>query len=171
MKRKEYLIEFNKVLKGENLLEYKLGKEFLHLFAEDSTEDIDIQATVKVQKSENMYQVTLHLKGSVKLTCDLCLDEYPQPVDSNYHLIIKVSEQERYDDDEIIYITPETISYDLSQFIYDNLMLSIPLKKVCTESGKECNQEVVSKMDELRYHEEEEPDPRWEKLKEIKKNK
>lgn len=174
MKRKEYFIEFNKVRFGDNSYEFVITNAFLEKMGVMDMGTVEVLADTLVHKTESsMYQVTVNLKGTVEVVCDVCLEEFAYPVKGTYEFLIKQSEVERYDDDEIIYITPVTIEFDLSQFLFDSFMLSIPIKKECKMGGKQCNPAALAKLDQLHQtHEEEkeEFDPRWEKLKGITDN-
>ena len=122
-------------------------------------------------KTETMYDLRFELVGKVRLTCDVCLDEFDIPINSTFHLIMKISEVENYNDDEIVYITPKLLEYDFTHYLYDSFMLSLPVKKVCNLAEKECNAEVLKKLDELKAidnpKQDESNDPRWDKLKGI----
>ena len=124
MKRKEFFIEFNKIRFGDNSYEFNITNAFLENMGVMDFGTVAVLAETLVHKTESsMYQVTVTLKGTVEVTCDVCLDEFAYPVKGTYGFLIKQSEVERYDDDEIIYITPVTIEFDLSQFLFDSFML------------------------------------------------
>jgi uncharacterized metal-binding protein YceD (DUF177 family) len=95
------------------------------------------------------------------------------PVNSTQKLIVKLdSKQQATDDDEIIFLPAEAYELDVSPFIYEYINLSIPLKKVCSEGGKECNPNMIQYINGVNDHSNEETkvDPRWEGLKNLKQN-
>lgn len=155
---------------------FPLNDEFLSKIEGAALAHSDVTASLILFKTESLYELTLHLKGTVTCECDVCLEGFELPVDKEFKLLIKISETENYEDDEIIYITEKVIEYDLSQYLYESLMLSIPTRKTCEMSGtKECNKEVIAKLEELSHAEEEEQDedntnPTWDKLKGIFNN-
>ena len=55
----------------------------------------------------------------------------------------------------------------ISNFIYEYIMLLLPYKRVHPEGEDLCDQEVV---DKLNQHTQNESDPRWAALKELKNN-
>ncbi len=152
---------------GVNTLDFEVNDVFLEAFAPESSYKADVKVVITVLKSDNLYDVKANLEGTVLLTCDLCLDEFSFPVQREVGFLIKLSEEERYDDDEIVYITPTTIDFDLSQFLFDSFMLSLPTKSTCGLGGKACNEDVTKKLSKLNSHDDEEKgdDPRWDKLK------
>jgi uncharacterized protein len=175
LKSKDYIIEFPKVRMGLNEYSFNLNDEFLSKIEDSAIQHANVVATLDLIKAEHLYELKFHLKGTITCECDVCLEEFELPIDSEFHLLMKVSEVERYDDDEIIYITDKLIEYDLTQYLYESLMLSIPVRKTCEMSGtKECNKEVTAKLDELRAEDHtddhDDSNPTWDKLKDIFNN-
>ncbi len=174
LKSKEYIIEFTKLRKGENEFTFLLNDKFFEDF--DGEHPIHSDANVKLIliKTENMYDLSFEFDGTVRLTCDVCLDEFDMPLSGKFHLIIKISEVENYSDDEIIYITSNSLEYNLKQYLYESVMVSLPIKRVCNLAKKECNSEVLRKIEELKNNTTEdqtnEVDPRWNNLKGIFNN-
>ena len=169
LRAKDYIVEFNKLRTGLNRFEFVLNGEFLRLAGDTSGLDADVKAEMTLFKTETMYTLHFHLVGKIILPCDVCLETFGLPVDTAFELLIKISETEKYDDDEIIYVTPQTIDYDLMPFLYDSLVLSVPIRKLCSMSGvKECNPEALKKLKDLSAEEpgqDESNDPRWDRLK------
>jgi uncharacterized protein len=175
LRSKEYILEFNKIRKGLNDYSYALNADFLAGIEGSVITHANVVADLQLFKAENLYELKFHVKGIVQCECDVCLEEFSMPVNADYKLLMKMSETENYDDDEIIYITPKLIEYDLSQYLYESLLLSIPNRKVCEMSGnKTCNEQVIAKLEELNRFEadadEQEDNPTWDKLKNIFNN-
>lgn len=173
LREKDYIIEFNKLRAGDNGYDFVLNTEFVKSVDEASTLQADVKATLNLFKTETMYNLDFHLSGKVKTTCDTCLDEFEMPIKSDFNLILKISETEQYDDDEIVYITPTAIDYNVKQYLYECLVLSMPIRKTCALGGKECNEEVMNKLNNIQTSEEDgedSSDPRWDKLKQIFNN-
>jgi uncharacterized metal-binding protein YceD (DUF177 family) len=175
LRSKEYILEFNKVRKGLNEYSFAIDASFLAGIEGSSLSQANVTADLQLMKSENLYELKFHLKGTVQCECDICLEEFSMPIDADYKLLMKLSETENYDDDEIIYITEKLIEYDLSQYLYESLLLSIPSRRVCEMSGdKSCNEEVVAKLEGLTHFdadaEDDETNPTWDKLKDIFNN-
>lgn len=162
---------------GLNEYSFDLNDDFLSGIEGAAFEHAKVVATLALVKTETLYDLKFQLKGTVTCECDVCLEQFELPIDSDFHLLMKMSEVERYDDDEIVYITDKLIEYDLSQYLYESVMLSIPVRKTCDMSGtKECNKEVMARLDELRVDDEstneddDETNPTWDKLKDIFNN-
>jgi DUF177 domain-containing protein len=78
------------------------------------------------------------------------------------------------EDDDIITIAANEHELDLSQYIYEYITLSLPIKRVHPEDEKgnsTCNKEVLKKLEKFLIEEENKnTDPRWNGLKNIKLN-
>jgi uncharacterized protein len=174
VKQKDYIIEFNKLRKGVNEFTFAIDDKFLGEIEGEHPQHADVKVDMQLLKSETMYDLKFELSGTVKLTCDVCLEEFEMPLKESFHLIMKISEVENYSDDEIIFIQPNLLEYDLTQYLFESFMLLLPIKKVCSMGGKECNPVALKKLEELRrddsLDEEENNDPRWDKLKGIFNN-
>ncbi len=71
--------------------------------------------------------------------------------------------------DEIITIPPSEHEIDISHFVYEFIMLSVP--QAHSHEEKDCNPEVIKTLKKLSVKEEEqkeEIDPRWAALKNYK---
>lgn len=135
--------------------------------------DAAVTAELVLEKLPNLYELNFELTGTVACECDVCLELFSLPIKHHFGLLIKVSETENYDDDEIIYITDKLLEFDLAQYLYESLVLSIPIRRVCELSGtKTCNKEVIAKLEALNHQEpnDGETNPAWDKLKDIFKN-
>lgn len=174
LRSKEYILEFNKVRVGINEYTFDLNASFLTHIEGAAISEADVVAQLQLIKSANMYDLKFHFKGNITCECDVCLEDFLLPIDTDYKLLMKISNTDNYDDDQIFYITDKVIEFDLSQYLYESLILSIPSRKVCEMSGnKECNKEVIAKLASLNQadaesdEDDDEENPTWDKLKNI----
>ena len=157
-----------------NEFSYPIDANFLAKIDGEHPTKADVLVKLQMIKSEMMYDLKFNLSGKVSLECDNCLDDFEMGIKGNYHLIMKISEVENYTDDEIIFIIPQLLEYDVTQYIYESFLLSIPAKRICALGNKECNKEFTNKLNELEQNDSEvdkkENDPRWDTLKGIINN-
>ena len=160
---------------GTHTFEYRLGKEF---FAEMESSDIldaDLDVNLTVVHKSDVYDMTFDITGEITLECDRCLDEMQQPVDVEYHIVVKYGEEYCDDSDDVIEIPENENYFNVASLIYDTVSLEIPIMHVHPEG--ECNQEMDAMLNQLEVgagDDEEgdvqEIDPRWAKLKELSEN-
>ncbi len=179
---KAYLIEFNKLVTGQNEFDFTLDKQFLSEFDYAPIDFCEVEVDLKLTKSEHMYDLKFDFKGKVRIACDTCAEDIDLPIHQKFGLLIKLSEANNFDDSEIIYIARTEIDIDLKQYLYESLLLALPPKKNCDglDDPKPCNEEVLDRLNHVEEFDEDEDemedgednspkdnDPRWNKLKDL----
>ena len=105
------------------------------------------------------------------ISCDRCLDDMEQSVETDNRLIVKLGSETSEEDDMIVVNEDEGI-LDMSWIIYEFIVLAIPIRHV--HAPGKCNPAMTQALEELsadRSSDEEsnqETDPRWDKLKNLK---
>ena len=164
--------------------EYQLDNQF---FADLDAPEVQkglVNVSLKVRKTSGIYELCFHSEGKVIVTCDRCLDEMEQLIETDDKLKVKLGADFSEIDD--IVIVPEEDGYiNVAWFIYEFIALSIPMKHV--HAPGKCNKEMVNKLSKhLRVVKDEEDDdfedmvdveeepreidPRWSELKKILDN-
>jgi len=177
-KTKAYLIEFNKLVMGLNEFEFMLDEELLAEFEFAPLSHAKVKVDLKLYKTDSMYDFRFVFKGHARVDCDTCAENIDLPLNEKFNLMMKLSEANNFDDTEIIYIARTEIEFDLKQYLYESLLLSIPQKKNCEvlPEPKPCNQDVLNKLGQIEIEEKDDTkeeesiqkaDPRWDKLKDL----
>ncbi|MFT5617038.1 MAG: hypothetical protein ACI85I_000254 [Arenicella sp.] len=175
----DFILNIYSIKLGEHQFQYKIGKEFIHLYDEDLAEDVSVNVKVDVRKAETMVELDFHLEGTADLVCDRSLDVYTEELESERKLILKYGEEREELSDEIVIIPHEQHEVDIALLVYEFIALAIPMKKLHPDFREEFEAEegeqilIYSSREDLDENEDEpkEPvDPRWEALKHIKKN-
>ncbi len=173
MKRlNEYIIPFKGLNDGEHDFNYVLNNSFLKRFENTDIKDINIDVKVKMLKNNRLLEFSFDLKGNAIVECDRCLDEFSLPIDYQTIVIVK-SENVEDANDDIIYLPLSESEIDISQTIYENIVFSIPQKRVHPyKNGKSlCNKEMLKKLNKyLIENSSENPDPRWNELNKMFNN-
>lgn len=152
-------------------LDFDLNDDFFGALDGSQLEHGALHVSVSIRKMAGLFELLFHTEGSVAVTCDRCLDDMDQPIETDNKLVVKLGDTYSEDDDTITIDENEGI-LDMSWFIYEFIMLAIPIKHV--HAPGKCNSAMTRKLEELsgavRSGEEEEEaiDPRWEKLKNLK---
>jgi len=148
----EYIIPFGSCSNGLHSFEYELADEFFALFPESGVEKARVKVKVMLLKQERQLQLDFHLRGTVTLPCDRCLEDYEQPVSGEYTLYGKFGEGNSEDEDDIIWLQPEAYEVNVSKYLFEYVILSLPLRKVHPEKrgGKTgCNPEMLDILKNL----------------------
>jgi len=163
---KEFVIPFSGLKKGKHAFKFKIDHAFFEAFDQALLDNADLDVDLILEKSETMLILNLNASGSSNVPCDRCGDLFKMPIECSERVIVKFGDEEFEQTDEIIVLKPEAYEIDVSQRIYEMIVLNLPNKRV-HENTEDCNQEVLKKLNEINSTEEE-IDPRWEALKKLK---
>ena len=171
MKRKvnkDFDIPFKGLALGNHQYSFKIGKKFFNNIEYSEIENGEVTAEVEMLKETTMLVFNFALHGSVKLTCDRCLENYHQPIEGNFKLIVKFGEEPEELSDEIITISHNDDDFDLTHYLYEYIVLLLPLKHVHPDDEDGNQTCSVEMLEQIAEYSEKKSDPRWEALKNIK---
>ena len=169
----QYTITFSGLKEGKHLFDFTANDRFFAGFEESEIEKGRVIIQVELEKRTTHLRLIFMVEGEVELICDRCLEPYLQPIKNRYPMLVKFSETETDDGDEVIYIHPGAHQVEVAKLIYEFIVLSIPIRHVHPDgqNGESlCNPEMLRKLDELKAPEiqENDPvDPRWNDLRKI----
>ena len=130
----------------------------------------DMQVSVSIRKSTHFFEVSISATGTVEIPCHRCLDPMTQPVNAQQQLIVKLGEQYS-EDDNIITVSEDDPTLDISWIVYEATALAIPVKHV--HAPGKCNPAMMNVLNEhsaTRSDDEgngQPVDPRWSKLRDL----
>ncbi|HEX8516326.1 MAG TPA: DUF177 domain-containing protein [Bacteroidia bacterium] len=179
---KEYKIQFVGLAAGKHEYDYKVTDKFFEDLDYSELKNGNIRVDLSLLKQSTMMSLDFRISGTVKVACDLCTEDFDLPISGEYQLIVKVGGSDSsVDDDDIITVAANEHELDLSQYIYEYIILSLPIKRVHpdNEHGESsCDPEMIEKMQKYLTDNpgaddeggDEKTDPRWDGLKGIKLN-
>jgi uncharacterized metal-binding protein YceD (DUF177 family) len=170
----EYLIPFIGLKIGKHQFEFKIGKKFFDEFSFDEFENCEIKSSVVLEKKATMLEIIFKHTGTVNVPCDLTGELFDLPITGKLKLIVQFGDEYNNDNDELLIIPHGEHQIDLSQYIYEMIVLSIPHKRIHpgVKDGT-LQSEALEKLNKLQVKEEKEDkkeediDPRWDKLKKL----
>ena len=174
--RKEYIIQFVGLSIGEHEYEFIVSDKFFESLDYSEIKQGNIQVKLKLLKQSNMMVLHFEISGTVKVNCDRCTAKFDLPIQGNYKLIVKIGGNDTgNEDDDIITIAANEHELDLSQYLYEYITISLPIKRVHPDNAKgktTCDKKMLKELnDYLIENEEKQPsDPRWDELRKIKLN-
>ncbi|MFW6248184.1 MAG: YceD family protein [Bacteroidota bacterium] len=159
----QYIIQYSGLSDGEHKFQYEIKQDFLQEsnYAEINKGNIDVD--VYLTKRPQMLVLRFKIKGTINIICDRCLDHFDLNINNDTLLYVKFGDEHKEETDNSIIIQKETGDFDLSHYIYEYIMLSLPYKRM-HEDISECNQDVIHK---LKPSKEQSIDPRLASLKNI----
>ena len=176
---KQFSIPFGGLRIGKHNFEFKITDEFFANFDYSLIKSGTINLSLEFDKQqEAMFILNFLLQGHVNLTCERCLDLYQYGINAEERLVVKLGE-ESYDDPEILVISRNEHSIDISPLVYEFISLALPLihQHSLDESGEPmCNNETAKVLKALENAQQElgerkeKNDPRWDILNKLKNN-
>ena len=161
-----------KALKEENtFLEFNLDNDYFEALDGAELKKGSLHVSVSIRKATGFFELQLHSTGNIIIPCDRCLDDMEQPVETDNRLVVKLG-SEYSEEDDIIVVPEDEGILDIAWFIYEFVMLAIPIRHV--HAPGKCNPAMTQALEELsadRSSDEESSqaiDPRWEKLLKLK---
>nr|WP_315159262.1 DUF177 domain-containing protein [uncultured Flavobacterium sp.] len=181
-KTKEFIIPFVGLKLGKHQFEYQINNSFFEIFDFSEYEKSNIKVNVALEKKANLLEIDFKHKGIVQVPCDLTGEEFDLPIKGKIKLIVRFGETFNNDNEELLILPFGEFEVDLAQYIYEMIVLSVPSKRVhpgvkdgslqsealvklkemtAKKEVKEKNKEKKEKQDQDNI------DPRWDKLKQL----
>jgi uncharacterized metal-binding protein YceD (DUF177 family) len=169
----EFLIPFIGLKLGKHQFEYQINKAFFDEYEYDDFEDCAILATVVLDKKNTMLELHFKHKGTVNVPCDVTGENFDLTVKGKLDLVVQFGDSYNDDNEELLILPSSEHQIDISQYIYEMIVLSIPTKRIhpgVIDGSLES--ERIEKLEELSVKEKKEEnkentDPRWDKLKQL----
>jgi len=132
---------------GTHHFSFEIDGEFFGRYENSEVVGARLSAEVNVVKSSTLMNISGAIAGVVSVECDRCLDELELPIETEFSLIVKLTKDVDEEDDEIMMMDQSEGEMDLSQLLYDTVILSLPLQRVHDEGN--CNPEMIEKLRSL----------------------
>ena len=173
-KLNEFLIPFAGLKLGKHHFDYQIDNTFFENFEYDEFEGADVKIQLILEKKPSMLELNFKYAGSVNVPCDVTNELFDLPVKGKFRLVVQFGEEFNNDNDELLILPHGEHQIDVSQYIYELIVLAVPLKRVHpgVKDGS-LESDALKKLGELGVKEEklkkqeETGDPRWDKLKQL----
>lgn len=131
-----YTIAYKGLKEGTHEYEWRVGNDFWkdHPGGGITGGEAEVRATLERGAAGTM-RLEVSVAGSVIVPCDRCLEDCELPVRCKERLAVKVSPDadEHPFEGDILWVAPGDTQIDLEQYIYESIVLSLPLQRVHPE--------------------------------------
>jgi len=174
---REFEIAWQGLKPGVHTFQYEIGDRFMKDHGEGVGDVKEMHAVVKVSfdKQTNFFMLHFDVGGYVVVPCDRCGDDFQLQLWDEFDLLVKLAGEDAEEIDEesdVVFIPRSETVLDLSNWLYEFVMLSIPLQRIHPDmaDGKPgCNPQALNLLTKL------EPEPEdqsandiWKGLKALK---
>ena len=176
--KRTFEIAFVGLKQGVHEFNYVVDDKF---FVEKGNPDFtNCQANVKLQldKKSSFMLLKFEIGGKADVTCDRCGNPLAWISGMSLTCWLKLVENpdemnEQEEDPDVFYISRTESHLDVGNWIYEFVMLSVPLQKMCSREemgGPQCNKEVLEKLKAMEVKEEQtNANQLWKGLDQFKK--
>ncbi len=163
--------------------DFDLNDEYFAKIDSPEVKKGQLGARITVQQKNEIFDLHFDIEGVIMIPCDRCLDDMEQPIKYTDNIQVKLGAT--YSEENETVVVPESEgSINIAWFIYEFIVLNIPMKHV--HAPGECNKTVVGKLkkhiarhkddtednglfdiDDEDTTDDAQTDPRWESLQNI----
>jgi uncharacterized metal-binding protein YceD (DUF177 family) len=167
-----YILPLKGLGDGNHHFKFTVEDDFFQAFESSPIEKGTIELNVSLDKRPTLLVFDFSFAGWVATSCDRCLANIQLPIDGENRLLVKYGEGElEYNDEDVVFISQDTSSWSIAQFVYEYVLLALPLIKVydCqAEAEPPCDKQMLAKLAIVEAPEissKEENNPLWDALK------
>ena len=166
---KEFCIPFSSLKLGTNPFNFEIDKSFFDIFNYSRYSTCNVSLKLDFRKENLLMDLRFHYSGFCEVNCDRCLDLVKIPIDNKFNCLIKFIQQDQeIIKDDIVYLPEDSFEYNIGQLFYEHFLVNFP-KRVVHEKNQ-CNDKQIKLMEDYSQKQTTtEQDPRWNKLKALKK--
>lgn len=175
---KEFTIPFVGLKQGLHRFEYELGNAFFEHFEYDEFNSSDLKVDLQFDKKTTMLELQFNVTGTVNVFCDLTNEPFDLPIENELFLVVKFGDEFNDENEELLILPHGEYEVNVQQYIYEMVVLALPPKRVHpgVEDGT-LESDILDRLEKLSPKERtlennsEDTDPRWDKLKNLLKDK
>ncbi|MEO5942225.1 MAG: DUF177 domain-containing protein [Ferruginibacter sp.] len=177
--RRAFEIAFVGLKPGVHEFEYQLDdKFFIEKGAEDFT-NADTTVKLSVEKNTGFMLLKFEVGGNAIVSCDRCGNPLKMDLWDEFNMLVKLVDNpdemnEQEEDPDVCYISRTESHLNVSDWVYEFVMLSVPMQRMCNKEemgGPQCNNEVLEKLKQMEVREiENNANTLWKGLDKFKEN-
>jgi len=155
---------------GEHSYQFKVDRQFFKEFDNTDLQEGGLQVDLILKKRSNHMELMFRAKGNVNCLCDRCGSDLKLPLDHQEMRIVKFSQEDFYNTDDVLVIGLEDHEINVSHIVYETIFLGLPIRKFHDQetNGQICDEEVIKKLKEYQKKEAKKGvDDRWSALKNL----
>ena len=171
---KDFTIPFVGLKLAKHHFDYKIEQAFFEYFEYEEFNNVNVDVNLEFEKKTTLLELNFKISGFVNINCDLTNEPYNQPITNEFDLVVKFGDEYNDEYEDILIVPHGTYEINIQQYIYELIILAVPLKRVHpgVKDGT-LNSDILKKLEELspklkeKKEKEDDIDPRWNTLKKL----
>ncbi len=139
-----YTIAFKGLRNGRHEFHFQVDKALFEAFGNEEIRDAVCEATVEMTRMDAQMMLDVTIDGQVVVPCDRCLEDLSLPIHFEGRLPVQFSEEMQDEDGDVLWLLPGENEIDLTQYIYESVVLSLPYRRVHPEG--ECDPAMLERF-------------------------
>lgn len=135
---------------GSHRFDFDINDTFFTFFPDSPIEHGNLVAQADLDKKIDHLILDLNISGTIKTGCDRCTADINLPLNNSGQLIFKFTgEESGVTDENIVYLKPDENTLNISNYIYEYIVLAIPFSRVydCESDEKPpCDTAVLARL-------------------------
>ncbi|MBS1741861.1 MAG: DUF177 domain-containing protein [Bacteroidetes bacterium] len=176
--RRAYEIAFVGLKPGIHEFSYDVDSKFFKEKGAEDTYNINANVKLTLEKNSGFMLLKFEVGGKAEVTCDRCGNPLKMDLWDEFKMLIKLVENpeemnEQEEDPDVYYISRTESHINVSDWIYEFVMLSIPMQRMCSKEemgGPQCNKEVLEKLKAMEQNVEHNANALWKGLEKFRDN-
>ncbi len=178
-KTRDFEIAFVGLKPGIHEFRYELNDEFFHERGAPDLSNVSAQVKLTLDKHTGFMMLKFEVGGLAEVSCDRCGNPLKLDLWDEFNMVVKLVDNpdemnEQEEDPDIWYIQRTESHIDVSTWMYEFVLLSLPMQRMCSEDemgGPQCNKEVLAKLKEMeKITRENNSNSLWKGLDKFKEN-
>ncbi|CAN5251422.1 hypothetical protein BH09BAC2_BH09BAC2_23380 [soil metagenome] len=177
--RREYDIAYVGLKPGVHQFRYEIGDKFFVDYNHSDFNNCNSVVTLTLEKNTSFMMLKFEVGGNIDVVCDRCGNKLKLDLWDEFNLIVKVVENPdemnaTEEDADIYYISRTESHLHVGEWLYEFIMLSIPMQRMCKQEdigGPQCNKEVLDMLRKMEENKVTQNNPLAKGLEQFKKNK
>ncbi len=178
-RRREFEIAFVGLKPGLHEYSYVVDDKFFEAFQVQDFRSCKANIKLSLDKKSSFILLKFEIGGTLEVTCDRCSNNLPFDLWDEFNITVKMVEEpelmnDQEEDPDVYYIGQGESHFDVANWIYEFIILTIPMQKICSYDemdGPNCNaavRDMLKKMEPEKKEQIEKENPIWKGLDKFK---
>ena len=137
-----YNTDYHAISEGLSTIEFPITDALFGLCDSPEIKQGEGTATFNINKKGDTARVNVSINAQINVPCDRCLEDINIKIQWTGETIFNVTDIEEEYDGDIIYIKPKNPKVELAQYIYESIILAIPIERAHTNI-QQCNPDML----------------------------
>ncbi|MCX8020213.1 MAG: DUF177 domain-containing protein [Chitinophagaceae bacterium] len=157
---REFEIAFVGLKAGIHEFMYRIDDSFFEKYSEQDFTNCQAEVKLTLDKKSSYMFLKFEIGGKLEVICDRCNSRLPIELWDEFGITLKISENpelmnEQENDADVYYIGKGDSYFDVADWIYEFINLSIPMQKVCSYEnmdGPYCDAKAREILKQMTVH-------------------